>query len=98
MPLLARLGTIAGLTLLVSAPAFAQTGPPPPLLQIGREEVRPGKGAAHTMNESAWGAAFVKAGSPVTWLGMRAIAGPSEAWFLTGWASWPQTARSPTRH
>ena len=94
MPLLARLGTIAGLTLLVSAPAFAQTGPPPPLLQIGREEVRPGKGAAHAMNESAWGAAFVKAQSSTTWLGMRSLAGPSEAWFLTGWPSYAEREKA----
>ena len=94
MPLLARLGTIAGLTLLVSAPVFAQTAPPPPLLQIIREEVRPGKGAAHAANESAWGAAMVKGQSPITWLAMRAIAGPSEAWFITGWPSWAEKEKA----
>ncbi len=88
MQLYARLGKIAALTLLVAAPAFAQVGPPPRILQIIREEVRPGKGTAHAANEGAWGAAMVKGQSPITWLAMRSIAGPSEAWFLSQWATW----------
>ncbi len=86
----ARIGAIAALTLVVAAPAFAQVAPPAPprILQIAREEVRPGKGAAHAANEAAWGAAFVKGQAPITWLAMRSIAGPSEVWFLTGWESW----------
>lgn len=74
---------------LIVAPAGAQTpapseaGTPPALLQIEREELRPGKGAAHAVNEAAWAAAYAKAQSPVTWLGMTTVSGPSEAWFLT---------------
>ena len=69
-------------------PAAAQTptsssDTPPALLQIEREELRPGKGAAHAINESAWAAAYAKAQSPVYWLGMTTMTGPSEAWFLT---------------
>ena len=70
-------------------PATAQTssataqGTPPPLLQIEREEVRPGKGAAHAANEAAWSGAYAKAQSPVQWLGMTTVSGPNEAWFLT---------------
>ena len=56
---------------------------PPALLQIEREELRPGKGAAHAANEAAWAAAYAKAQSPVYWLGMSSLTGPSEAWFLT---------------
>ena len=51
--------------------------------QIEREELRPGKGAAHAVNEAAWAAAYAKAQSPVQWLGMTSVTGPSEAWFLT---------------
>lgn len=65
-------------------PVPAKEGTPPPLLQIEREEVRPGKGAAHAVNEAAWAAAYTKAQSPVRWLGMTSVSGPSEAWFLTG--------------
>ena len=42
---------------------------PPALLQIEREELRPGKGAPHAVNEAAWAAAYAKAQSPVHWLG-----------------------------
>jgi hypothetical protein len=74
--------------LAAALPAGAQTPPPEaakgpsPLIAIYREEVRPGKGPAHTANETAWAAAFTKAQAPVHWLGMSSIAGPSEAWFL----------------
>jgi hypothetical protein len=64
-------------------PALSSEGTPPPLLQIEREELRPGKGAAHAINEAAWAAAYAKAQSPVYWLGMTTVSGPSEAWFLT---------------
>jgi hypothetical protein len=64
-------------------PSPVDEGTPPALLQIEREEVRPGKGAAHAANEAAWAAAYLKAQSPVQWLGMTTMSGPSEAWFLT---------------
>jgi hypothetical protein len=64
-------------------PVPAQDGTPPALLQIEREELRPGKAAAHALNEAAWAAAYAKAQSPVYWLGMTSVTGPSEAWFLT---------------
>ena len=51
-------------------PTPPQEGAPPALLQIEREEVRPGRSAAHAVNEAAWAAAYTKAQSPVTWLGM----------------------------
>ena len=44
-------------------PAPSPEGTPPPLLQIEREELRPGKGAAHAINEAAWAAAY---GGPFT--------------------------------
>lgn len=55
----------------------------PAFLQIEREEVRVGKGSAHATNEAAWAAAFAKSNSPIHWLGMTSLTGPSEAWFLT---------------
>ena len=61
----------------------AQEGAPPALLQIEREEVRPGRSAAHAVNEAAWAAAYTKAQSPVTWLGMTTVSGANEAWFLS---------------
>jgi hypothetical protein len=68
-------------------PAQPEENAPPALLLIEREEVRPGKGAAHAVNEAAWAAAYVKAESPVRWLGMTTVTGPTEAWFLTRYDS-----------
>jgi hypothetical protein len=53
------------------------------VLQIERAAVRPGRGGAHAVKEAAGAAADVKAQSPVTWLGMTSVSGPSEAWFLS---------------
>jgi hypothetical protein len=85
----ARLLVLLGVSVVYAIPAGAQTpappeeGAPPALLQIEREEVRPGRTAAHAVNEAAWATAYTKAQSPVHWLGMTSVSGPSEAWFLT---------------
>lgn len=69
-------------------PAAAQAPPdPPPTLVIYREEVKPGKGAAHTANEINWAAMMSKAQWPTGWLGTTSVTGPAEAWFFTGYGS-----------
>lgn len=79
---------VSGIAVSLAVPAGAQTPParsaegPARLIAIYREEVRPGKSAAHEANEAAWASAYAKAQAPVHWLGMTTIAGPSEAWFL----------------
>ena len=68
----------------------AQTPPPnspPPVLQIFREEVKPGKGAAHEAVEAAYAQAYAREQWPVNWLGMTSISGPSEAWFTIPYES-----------
>jgi hypothetical protein len=85
----ARFIVLLGSSALCTLPAGAQTpaapdeNAPPALLQIEREEVRPGRGGAHAVNEAAWAAAYTKAQSPVTWLGMTTLSGANEAWFLS---------------
>lgn len=71
-----------------TTPPPEQPGGPPNLLLIYREEVRPGKGAAHGANEQAWAAAFRKGQAPQQWLAMTTIAGPNEAWFLSAFDSY----------
>jgi hypothetical protein len=73
----------AALPVGAQSPATSDPLAPPALLEITREEVRPGKNAAHAGNEAAWAAAYAKAGSPVHWLGMATVTGPNEAWFLS---------------
>lgn len=50
--------------------------------------MRPGRAAAHGVNEAAWAAAYMKANAPQQWLGMTSVAGPTEAWFLSGYPSY----------
>lgn len=76
-----------------AAHALAQATPstpggPPKVLQIFREEVRVGKGAAHEKFEAeGFVQTFAKANWPTHYLAMTTISGPSEAWFLTPYDS-----------
>ena len=80
---------LARLAFLVAPALLAQSGimPPPPLLRILREEVKPGHGGAHEVTESAWTRALAKGKSSDHYLGMTSLSGPSEAWFILGYAS-----------
>ncbi|HEX9120590.1 MAG TPA: hypothetical protein VF840_08625 [Terriglobales bacterium] len=60
---------------------------PPPVIQMFREEVKPGKGPLHAKTEAAWVAAYRKANLKYYYLGTTAMTGPSEAWFLSAYAS-----------
>lgn len=77
--------------LLTPAVALSQmkAGPmdPPPVLLIQREMVKTGMGPAHAKSEAAWAATFAKAKRPTNWLGMNAISGGPEAWFMSGYPS-----------
>ena len=85
-----RVCALVCLTAATTAPAIAQSTQegPPKMIVIYREEVRPGKGAAHAANEAAWAASFTKNQAPVHWLAMSSVAGPNEAWFLSAQESW----------
>jgi hypothetical protein len=78
------------LVFLVAPALLAQSGPmpPPPLMMIVREEVKPGHGAGHAATESAWTRALVKGKSTNHYLGMSSMTGPSEAWFIMGYANY----------
>lgn len=78
------------LAFLVGPALLAQSGPmpPPPLMMFYREEVKPGHGAGHAATESAWAQASRKGGSKDHYLGMSSMTGPSEAWFIMGYASY----------
>ena len=78
--------------------ATAQEPPPPPkVLQIFREEVKPGKGPAHAKVEAGWPAAFAKANWPTHYFALTSMTGPSEAWFITGFdslAAWEKETKA----
>jgi hypothetical protein len=60
---------------------------PPPVLQIFREEVKPGKGPLHEKSEASWAAAYKKANLKYYYVGTSAMSGPNEAWFFSAYAS-----------
>lgn len=79
-------------TILSAAPLQAQVSgagppPPPPILYIQRELIKPGKSVAHNEWESGWAAAFSRANHPTGYIGMNAVTGVNEAWFLIGFPS-----------
>jgi hypothetical protein len=86
--------TIQSLTLLAfvagsAVSALAQSMPTtqPKFLHIVREKVKMGRTAEHSKWEAGWPAAFEKAKSPYTYLGLVSITGPAEAWYLIPFAS-----------
>ncbi len=82
---------LGALALFSAASALLAQGapmPPPPLMQFVREEVKPGRGAAHMATEAAWGRILGQGKSTDHYLGMNALTGPSEAWFIMGYASY----------
>lgn len=74
--------------LACAGPLAAQAAPPPPYLEIIREEVKVGRGGApHMIAESGWPRAFARAKIPNYYLAMTTSYGPNEAWFVDGRSS-----------
>jgi hypothetical protein len=82
---------------LLPALGQAQEMKPPKVLQIFREEVKPGKTAAHEKVEAGWPRAFAAAKWQTHYIAMVSVTGPSEAWFFAGYdslAAWEQDQRN----
>jgi len=74
-----------GIVMAQEAPA---TTPPPKVLQVIREFVKPGKGgAAHEKGESAFVQAFARAKWPTHYFAATAVTGRSRALFFVGYDS-----------
>src|SRR5439155_1335832 len=82
----ARGGPIA-LTRFLVGSLSAPVMPPPPYLEIFREEVKVGRAGAHVQTEAGWPRAFAKAKIPNNYIAMTTIYGPTEAWFFEGHGS-----------
>jgi hypothetical protein len=89
---------LAVLALVVSAtvtvtPVAAQShddsasSAPPPVIQMFREEVKPGKGPVHEKSEASWATAYKKANLKYYYLGTTTMTGSSEAWFFSAYGS-----------
>jgi hypothetical protein len=86
------LGLVSALVSLTGPGLLAQSGamPPPALIQVFQEEVKPGRGAAHAASEQAWAKLAARGKSTDYYLGMTSMTGPNEAWFLSGYASYAE--------
>ncbi len=73
---------------IVVAQAAEMQGPPK-ILEIVREDSKPGKAIAHRKHEGAWAQAFIKAGYPHN-LTISSVTGPDEDWFMTGFDTFAQ--------
>ena len=62
---------------------------PPKILEIIREDSKPGKVIAHRKHEAAWTQAFIKAGYPYN-LTISSVTGPDQDWFMTGFDTYAQ--------
>jgi hypothetical protein len=65
-----------------NTPSMANSAEPPKVLRIYREEMKPGKGAVHEKVEAGYVRALSKTSWPIHYIGMSALSGPSEAWFM----------------
>ena len=72
------------------APLFSQeheAAGPPPVIQITREGIKQGKAAAHEKTEMEIARAFRKAKYPGHYLGLEAMSGPGDVWFVDAYPS-----------
>jgi hypothetical protein len=89
-------------TFLLATGAFCAVSPlgaqqpsgPPKVLRVFREDIKEGKGAAHEKTEAAFMQAVARAGYPSHVLGMTAMTGPAQAWFLEGHESFESITTS----
>jgi hypothetical protein len=95
--LLALLGLLAA----VPVPAVAQQADPdapPPVLVIGREQVKPGKLGAHEKMSTGYATLFAKASPETAWLGLTPIAGDANTvLFLAGYSSFAAAEAEHTK-
>ena len=98
MKLVPRVSFLVGLAVGAGSPAMAQmpaaADGPPAILRIGREEVRASRDPVHEANETNWALAYAKTKMQNGWLGMTSMTGPSEFWYLNGYASWEEMEKA----
>ncbi|HEX9166956.1 MAG TPA: hypothetical protein VF862_13670 [Gemmatimonadales bacterium] len=74
------------LACLAASPVAAQVRTTqPPVINIFREFEKPGHFAAHEATEMRWTALNRTHNYPYSYLGLSAVSGPSEVWWVTGY-------------
>ena len=95
----ARFLPLFGLLTLSPAVLPAQTpdvdAAPPPVLVIGHENLKPGKGSAHEKVSTGYAALFAKVNPEESWLGLVPISGEDGAFmYIEGYPSFAAAAQS----
>jgi hypothetical protein len=81
---------VAATLAAAAAVALAQTqapaapAAPAKMIRIFREQVKPGKAAAHQKFEASWVQAVTRGGVKTHYLGLDSLTGPPETWFIEG--------------
>jgi len=86
------------LALLTVSVAVAQDTPtaPPAMIQIYREEVKPGKTSLHVKTEAAFLRDFKAAKLSPNYTALATVTGPDEAWFITRYDSYASLGKDLT--
>jgi hypothetical protein len=77
----------AGLVLFGASLILAQSPEPPHIVRIIREDIKPGKAAAHEKVETGYARAFSKSKYP-NYFALENITGSSQAWYVEGYDSY----------
>src|SRR3954451_10396123 len=77
---------IAGVTFMLGLCAFAQTGGPSNVIKIIREDIKPGRDAAHEVVEQGYVRVLAKVKYP-HYFALTTVTGPNEVWFVEGYPS-----------
>lgn len=80
--------------LLSGAGAAQAQGDPPPVIRVYVEQVKPGKNAAHEKSESNFARTFAKANYPAHYIGLNAMSGANEAWFVEAHGSFADVEKA----
>jgi len=80
----ATLAASAAVTLAQTPAAPPGPGAPAKMIRIVREQVKPGKAAAHDKFEASWVQAATRGGSKIHYLALSSLTGAPESWFIDG--------------
>lgn len=81
----------AGLAFLCMPAVYAQDAaptPPPAMIQIFREDVKPGKGPLHAKSEASFVRAMKNGHADTSYTALVSITGEGQAWFITRYDSY----------
>lgn len=83
-PLILAVAALAASAVATLAQTPAAPGSPAKMIRIFREQLKPGKAAAHERFEAGYVQAFSRAGAKTHYVAMSSITGAPEAWYIEG--------------